>query len=217
MDRSFVVDWLDGRYVRSDTSTRYKAAVVYYYCDYQSTQQVQNAIVILQTLLRQLLEQTSGIPSEIQELYNAGRDGSETMTIQQVVDLFCLASNYFSAVYVVVDALDELLDFTKLISAFRMLESLGKYPTKPIFRILISSRPLTTIRDLMKGSDELEIVAVEPDVHRYIGWRIKQNEDLDQLVSSNLGKTIETEITRKASGMSVLDSAPFCRVLLMER
>jgi hypothetical protein len=105
----------------------------------------------------------------------------------------------FQQVYIVVDALDEC----KKDVMFSLIASLKEISSTS--HLLITSRPLLTIKELLNGFWEVEIIANYKDMEEYIDGRLQGAMQLTQIIDLHRDSISREEIRKKvirtANGM----------------
>jgi len=193
---SLVIDTL-----RKETRGR-NMAVIFLYCDYQ-TQKDQSAVNLIGGLVRQVASRAPRIPSEIQRAFDESkREGSDGLGLPDMVKLFVQAVGSIEAVYLCVDAVDEVLPQQRL----KFLRSLQQIVQEaPNVRLFITGRPhIRTELDklLAKSAYSIHIVADRGDIILYLSQKMDDDDHQDPgLMTEDLKNVIMKTILEKASEM----------------
>lgn len=110
---SFLIDEVQGLVKRTSTSTGW----CYYYCYHARNQD--ETTHFLRWIINQQARQSSGIPQEVDSLYQNGL----TPNVSNLMKALQASLSSFESVFVVVDALDESADRENFISTLRKLGS----------------------------------------------------------------------------------------------
>lgn len=137
---SIVVDYLK----QSELKT--ESIVLVIYCGYNETksQSIDNLIA---ALIKQIIQIRPQISKELKEIY---KDSSRTDVfppLQKLTKTLIAELSHFGSCFIIVDALDEILDEASRVS---LLETLIQCRAN----LMITSRPLDSIRDLFVRTDE---------------------------------------------------------------
>jgi len=92
----------------------------------------------------------------------------------------------FTKVFIIVDALDECLDEDPDYTATEFVKALNQLPQKT--HMLFTSRPLTTIHDLIGADKKLPVRMTVEDLTAYFRSRINSRPGLQKLVDKGIGK-----------------------------
>ncbi|KIW89863.1 uncharacterized protein Z519_09292 [Cladophialophora bantiana CBS 173.52] len=99
---SIVIDDLQKRYNRDTT-----IGIAYVYCNFRQ-QENQNAATFLSSLLRQLVQNRSSTPAEIQDLYHQHQARGTRLSPDEILRVLHSLVASFSRTLILVDGLDEL-------------------------------------------------------------------------------------------------------------
>ena len=108
--RSFVVDHIQ------EAIQGTKAATAYLYCDYKNPK-TQSELELLSSVARQLAEQTSSMPSAVNEFCDKNAEKRRNPTGDEWIALIKSISHVFQRTYLFVDALVRFLYPTGLTSS----------------------------------------------------------------------------------------------------
>ncbi|KAL3454105.1 ankyrin repeat-containing domain protein [Aspergillus insuetus] len=156
---SLVIDHLFRDRVPSD------CPVVSFFGDFSSQNQ-QNTLHILHSILRQIIEQ--GSPEMLAAMKEACKDPGKLQNADEVAQLIATAG-LSQPIYLVVDALDELRDPTALLSHLMTFASSG-------INVLVTSRDLPHIRKKMKIATQVEIASDPGDLKVYVKSRFRESD-----------------------------------------
>ena len=154
-------------------------------------------------LLRQVALRAATIPSEIKSAFDESKHGAgQGLRLPEMLKLFIKAIISIDAVYLCIDAVDEVLRKyrSELLRAFRQIVQ-----DAPNVRLFLTGRP--HIRGeldnhLTKGAYIVHIVADQGDIARYVSQIIENDNDLDPgLMTEDLKNDIIKAMLEKASGM----------------
>lgn len=170
--------------------------IAFLYCEYEY-QRDQTPIFLLRSILGQLTEQIVPLPMPISELYDLHTRKGEELTTDHILSHLSKIIQEFTTVFLVVDALDECLEYhsRKLLS---MLQSLQKGTR---MKILVTSR-FDIPRDFRECS-QLIIRADEGDIKATLN---NQADMLPQCIrcDNELFKQVVNRATKAADGMQVI-------------
>ncbi|KFZ11552.1 hypothetical protein V502_07499 [Pseudogymnoascus sp. VKM F-4520 (FW-2644)] len=179
---SVVVDHVDS-YLRNqrDTKPDKRVGLVYLYCRFQNEAE-QTVLQFIPAIIRQLAAQDSSTVSRVKK-FNEGHSVKRA-TLAEYTDLFSELLDLFSAVYLMVDALDE---FSKSEHERKLFvkELLSLSRKRTTLRIFITSRPDHDIAhyiDKELRSEKMDIEASDVDIRGYIERAIETNSALKSWV-----------------------------------
>lgn len=144
--------------------------VAYIYCDYKR-QDEQTALGLLSSLTKQLCLSRESLSPGVTQLHAKHTLKSTRPSRQEVRQALEDVIQGFTRVYVVVDALDELLDDDNHRNA--LVDELGKLGrSSPNLKIFVTSRPLLAdISQFFCDASKVDIFANQDDVGAYVeGW-----------------------------------------------
>ncbi|OBT69142.1 hypothetical protein VE03_02000 [Pseudogymnoascus sp. 23342-1-I1] len=175
---SIVVDHVDS-YLKSERETQpdKRVGLVYLYCRFQNEAE-QTVLQFVPAIIRQLSAQDLSTVGRVKKFNEEHPRNPATLT--EYTTLLAEVLDSFSAVYLVVDALDE---FSKSEYERKLLaqELLSLNCTRTTVRIFITSRP---DRDIAKelGGEKVDIEASDTDIRAYIERVIETNSVLKSWV-----------------------------------
>jgi ureidoglycolate hydrolase len=189
--RSVVINFLE-RIIKQEN-----VGIAYIYCTHR--EQNQTAGNLIASLLKQLIQQRPAIPVNIRDLYRHHRSKQTHPPLSDYSRLLQAELHHFSKVYIVIDALDECSEESRIREHF-LAEIQG---LSPMVQLLVTSRHIPDIEHKFEGAARLEICASDGDIKRYLESRIERQLPLASYVSTNpaLRSDILTTITLKAHGM----------------
>lgn len=164
------------------------------YCNYRDerSQVLQNVIA---ALWMQLVSRQRAHSDDVLKLYEKHMTSQTRPDEAEVLSVFTNAVKSFSKVYLVIDALDELPEGS--------LEDLLLYLSslQPTVNLLITSRNISRIAELLQDWPKREIGATSDDITAFIESKIGSHSRLRQMTQKEpkLQKEI-TEVVIKKSG-----------------
>ena len=178
-------------------STAASAGLAYIYCNHKS-QGSQTASELIASLVQQLSLQQRGVPEEVRVLYSRHRSSRTRPVLQEWLQVLRLLINEFSDVYIVIDALDECNEADR--TRRTLIQELGQTPG---LAILYTSRYLGDIAQLLQGTAQLELRAVDADIARFVDYQITQESDLMGFCrrDPSLRNDLIEKIVKQADGM----------------
>jgi hypothetical protein len=196
-----VVDHVDS-YLKTQRETQpdKRVGLAYLYCRFQNEAE-QTALQFIPAIIRQLAAQDLSVVAQVKR-FNDEHSGQPTTLVQYTSFLSKLLDS-FSAVYLMVDALDEFSksEYEKDLFVQKLL-SLSS--TRKILRLFITSRPDHDAAEKL-GGEKLGIEASDTDIHAYIERAIETNPVIKSWVESRpeLRTKMLATITNKARKMWV--------------
>ena len=149
--------------------------------------------------MKQLVQDKSPISPNVKNLYDAHINRRTSPTFIDLLSTLKLEIRGFSKVFVIVDALDECPEddgrWTNLLNALLSLPGTVK--------LLVTARPLATIKGDFEGMASLDIRADDKDMRMYVKGRIPREKRLARHVKKDptLGETLVETIVNSAKGM----------------
>jgi hypothetical protein len=152
---------------------------------------------LIGSLLKQLMQSQSTVSSNIKELYNKHVNGRTPPTHAELATALRSEIETFSSVFVIVDALDECPEGRRA----NLVDMLLSFPET--VKLMVTSRPLSTIETGLEEMTRLDIRADDNDVRLYVEGRIPHEKRLARHVQkdSALGETLVSTIVNSARGM----------------
>ncbi len=171
--------------------------LAYIYCNFRRKEE-QNANNLLSSLLKQLSQSLSPLPTAVRDLYHQHQRHQTRPTWDEISCTLHSVTKSYAKVFIVVDALDECQvsdgGRNKVLSAmFRLQAEYGA-------NIFATSRFVPEITEKFDNSIRLEIRATREDVMRYLQGHI---DELPSFVRRNrlLQEDITTQIADAVNGM----------------
>ncbi|KAJ6780196.1 hypothetical protein PWT90_04456 [Aphanocladium album] len=192
---SIVVNDLCTKY-QSDTTV----GIAYVYCDFRRKYE-QTADNLLLSLLKQLSQGKSCLPSSVQDLYDRYKTRKTLPSWDDISKTLELVSESYTRAFLIVDALDECQSAGDCRGKF--LSELFRIQRTCATNIFITSRFVAEITGEFSGSMSLEIRAKKDDVKIYLEGHISE---LPSVVRNNLQlqNDIITEVLEAVDGMFLL-------------
>ncbi|EPE36656.1 Ankyrin repeat-containing protein [Glarea lozoyensis ATCC 20868] len=173
-----------------------EAAIVYIYCDYKDPK-TQSELELMSSITRQLTEQTSPIPLEVQKFCEENVRNRRNPTGNEWTSLIKSISLLFRTTYLFIDALDECPE----INRDNFLSLIGKI--EPFVRLFITSRPHLDLKAKFPTIRRIDISASVSDVKTYLENEISTNNRLSLFTAkdSHLREDIIKCVSEKTTGM----------------
>jgi len=177
-------------------------AVIFLYCDYQARRD-QSAVNMIGALVRQAASRAPRIPTEVKSAFDESkREGGDGLQLPDMVKLFVQVIGSLEAVYLCVDAVDEVLPEQRL-KFLRALQQIVQ--EAPNVRLFLTGRPHIRVeldKHLTKSACFVRIVVDRGDITRYLNQKIDDNDDqAPGLMTEDLRNVIIKAMTEKASEM----------------
>lgn len=155
---------------------------------------------ILGSLIRQLVNESSVIPTQLVKFYEQSRNRDTSLSVDELGDVLKATVDEFDEVYFVVDGLDECSEELR----WELMEQLEK--CQPQLHLLITSRYLDAISEELADFKRYEIKANRADIELFIDRQIQKNRNLRRLVQRNhaLREDIKDSVLRTAEHMFLL-------------
>ena len=170
----------------------------------------QTLVSLLGSLLQQFAKQSTALLEEVKLCYEHCTNDKIAPTVEEIAGLLHLQVEKFDKVFIVLDALDECpeVDKTreKVLARVRGL--------LPKARLMVTSRPLSSIEGRFKNDIRLEIRAQEQDLQKFIESQMDQ-DNLSALLEGHddVRSSIVTTIMGKVNGMYVGHRSSFASKL----
>lgn len=196
--RSIVVD-----YIQSNPPLP-KIAVAYIYFDYKN-KDTQNVLSIFYNILRQLVEQLSKVPQDIQHLYDSLPSDRKENNLN-VDQCFAFMQNVcmdFDKVFLIFDALDECPVHDNNSNELRSKRVSTIQKASHFGSIFVTSPPHVNLTQELNDCACLEIRATDDDMCAYLRARTADHRILRRIVdhSPALESHLVHTICSKANGM----------------
>ncbi|KAL8827130.1 MAG: hypothetical protein Q9170_007136 [Blastenia crenularia] len=191
---STVIDHLQER------TTRSELGLAFIYCSYKERTE-QSHINLISSLLRQLVAGFRSVPEEIRSLHERHMRYETRPTRAEVVELLKSVISTFTAVYFVIDAMDECNESDG--TRFMLLNDL--HSLKSNVRLLCTSRHHEPEYQF-DGFQRIEVRANEDDLRNYIEDRTSEEPRLRKHVQADpsLLDAISEKVVKISDGMFLL-------------
>ncbi|KAF4969730.1 hypothetical protein FSARC_3073 [Fusarium sarcochroum] len=198
---SIVVDHLQERFRESRD-----VGLAYIYCDFHR-QAEQSAEHMLAVILRQLVQRYSvyfGIPPAMDDIYNQHKATGNSLSLGTLSQALRSLSEYFTRIYIMVDALDECQSAGGCRAKF--LETLFDFQDTINVNMITTTRPIPEIIQLFwkrKNAVKLEVQANKVDLQRYLDGQLGRLPDFvrdDPVLQSK----VKNKIVDAVGGMFLL-------------
>jgi hypothetical protein len=166
------------------------------FCDYKSN--VGNVSHFLAALLKQLVQSQSALDEQISSLHERHTSHGTRPSLQEISTALKLVLKSFSAVYIVVDALDECPN--KDGTRNQLLTILRNLQREADLRLMVTSRFIPDIEIKFKSTPTLEIRASSADIKQFIGGQMYRLPNCIQR-DAQLQTTVENKIAEAVDGM----------------
>jgi hypothetical protein len=167
------------------------------YCDYKD-QARQTTSELIATLSKQLAARKTELPRQLVDLYEQSNMQDKRPDLRQLTSLLLSLCTTFTQTFVLVDALDEC----NATNERRLFLSVLKALHEASVKIFITSRPSPEdIKTQLYEVPQVEIVATESDIKRYIKEKTEANHVFMKRITPVLEEQIIDTIASRASGM----------------
>lgn len=169
--------------------------ITFIYFKYNETDQTFDNI--LSSLLKQLLQDSEGIPPDILSLYERHRDRKTSPKIDEISQALSTMIQSHEEVFCMIDALDECDEDLRW-ELVDKLETLG-----PKLRVQVTSRYVDSIAEELEVYQRFEIKANKADIELFIEHQIRRNRNLRKIVekSPSLRDDIKKGVFNTAENM----------------
>ena len=172
-------------------------AVACIYCNYKD-KMAQTPANLLANIWMQIRPK-SALPPEVEELYNSSviKGSSTRPRLDDIIKVLKAEVDRYANVYVIIDALDECEPAYRL----RLLTELKAL--QPKLKLMVTSRYFDAFGADMGIDTDIEILASDEDIKRYVEERVSATPRLRRWIAadSSLQKTIETKVIEAAQSM----------------
>lgn len=181
----------------SQTQASGDTGVTYIFCNYKSEVGI-NTSYYLAALLKQLVQSRSTLNEPISTLYEQHTRRGTRPSLQEISAALQAVLKSFSAVYIVIDALDECPnnDGTRN----QLLTILRSIQRQTDLRLMVTSRFIPDIEAEFKLIPKLEIRASDADVKRFIRGQIHRLPNCIRR-DARLQAVVEEKIAEAVDGM----------------
>jgi hypothetical protein len=174
--------------------------LAYLYCNYKSRNQ--NALNLIGSLLRQLLESLSEIPTLVVTSYKTHMQEKTTPLLEDFSKLLQSQISQYEKAYIVIDAVDECVEDERALMLATLSEIQEVFPT---LYLLTTSREIDIIGYDLEDAVPLDITARDNDIRKYLESKLAVTSRLRSLIRSEktLEKKIKDTLISEAKGMYV--------------
>ncbi|KAG9195644.1 hypothetical protein G6011_00765 [Alternaria panax] len=196
----------------------------YFYFEFNDTQK-QDPELMLRSLLCQFLQRSVVIPKGIDALFLSCDNGKRQPSLYALLEVTRQATQEFTQVYVVLDALDECTQRSELMD---MLETMAGWPLDNLYLLMTSrkERDIESSLETYIGEEDavcLQRDVVDQDIQRYVQQRLRDDKGLAKWnKDAAVRQEIEAALMSGARGMfrwavCQLDTLEKCRHRAMLR
>ena len=179
------------------TSSEDKSVTVYIYCDY-GKQEVQTAISLTESLMKQLLQHQDAIPEKVQQTSQYHFKNRTRPRLEEVLEMTASSMAPLSRIFLIVDALDELGNTGKVRQSF--IRHLRQLQDLHHFNLMTTSREIPNIALDFHQPRCMEVRANPGDVRKYVESHIRNLSTCVEK-NANLQETIANTIVDSVDGM----------------
>ena len=188
---SIVVDFL-----RSSTNSSGRLGVGAVYCKYTDTE-IQSPENILASLCMQALDEYVPMPDLLIKLHGSHNAKGTRPTLSDIRNVFFEVSKSVDTLYLVVDALDECSEQTRIVVIRELKHWLSDC------KVLVTTRPIEDITQEFATGSLVQINAHDDDLKKYIQSRMAASSRLSTLLQGrpNLEQNILDGTIERANKM----------------
>jgi hypothetical protein len=182
--------------------------VAYLFCTYktQGDQSDQSSLSLLAALLKQLVHGRLDMAAPVARIHEKHTQKNTRPSIDEIFGVLQTVCLKYAAVYIVVDALDELTD--KEGARSQLLGKLDELQDKTDIHLMCTSRFYPEIMHKFGSSPELEIRASNDDIRSFVEGRMPLLPKCIQR-DDELKHAVEGKIIRAVDGMYVSLLVPY--------
>lgn len=189
---SVVVDHLYSKFQNDP-----KTSIAYIYIDY--SRQDEHAVDrLLASLLKQLSESQSFLPTAVQDLYKRHHRRGARPSVEELTDAIESVATLYSRVFILIDALDEWKSSNT--SRSSILSTIFSLRSGTRANLFATARFIAEITDMFHTMPTLEIRASDEDVQKYLRGNLCQLPKFVQKDAS-LQERIVATILEAVQGM----------------
>ncbi|KAI0885923.1 uncharacterized protein GGS22DRAFT_188212 [Annulohypoxylon maeteangense] len=194
INASYIIEQLRQEYRNCDVG------IAYIYFSYKDIE-IQTPVNIMASILQQLVSR-GPFSEDLQDLYAHHTKENTRPSAGDIVELLQSVVHSFSKVFVIVDALDECSDTDDVRSTW--ITELRKLQHR--MSILVTSRPIPDLEELLKDSIRITIEASSTDIRNYLQQRIESTSSMKKHLADEpaLRETIISLILQKVKGMFLM-------------
>ena len=169
------------------------------YCKYDE-QVLQTPENLLASVWMQLIHNHSSVSDKVRDIYKAHINKDTRPRLKDIVESLTPELAKFNKVYLFLDALDECADESRRDTLLDQLRNL-----RPKVNLMVTSRYLDSIANILEGSAKVDIEASSEDLRKYVTGRIIRGSRLSRHARADetLAKDIEERVVNRADGMCV--------------
>lgn len=187
---SIVIDDITTRF-KKDTTT----GIAYIYCNFRRKDEQEIASLLL-SLLKQLAQGHSSLPTGVKELYERHHKNRTRPSLDEISRALHSTAALFSRLFIIVDALDECQVSEGC--RFKFLSEIFNLQVKCNVEIFATSRFDPGIEEWFGGSVRLEVRAAKEDVQTYLNHQmsptrafLRKNQKLQEDIKAKIVDVVE--------------------------
>lgn len=190
LSRSMVID----DFKQSTEMDYSRVPIAFFYFDYRE-QDRQTPMSFLSSILRQIVEKITDIPSCVGDRYDKAGGSGGSLPLHELEKMILDIASSISQAYLIVDALDECDELVHRRPILQLLARLGQIPN---LRLFITSRQYPQdIQTVFQTCPQVAVHAHEEDLRHYMH---QQLDGTDVVQHSFASKLVDT-LVEKAKGM----------------
>ncbi|KAL7950636.1 ankyrin repeat-containing domain protein [Trichoderma barbatum] len=171
--------------------------IAYIYCNFRRHDE-QTAEKLLTSLLKQLAQLQSSLPQIVKDLYEKHEKSRTRPSLVEITAALHSVAETFSRIFIVIDALDECQDLSRL----RLLDEIFNLQNKTKANIFATSRIDDTIGRRFDGCSIMKISAADRDVLAYLNGQISLRRS--EVINGDIKDKIRAGVLKAAGGMFLL-------------
>ena len=171
--------------------------VAYVYCNYKA-QEEQDTKNLLAAILKQLVQAEPSLIEPVKRLYVQHSNRGTRPSLDEILAALKDVLTNFSAVHIVIDALDECQQSDGTRRLF--LTKLQDLQARMDLRMMVTSRSLPDIIDGFQSALRLEVRASDEDVKRFVAGQVYRFPNCIRR-STTLQETVQNKIMEAVDGM----------------
>ncbi|KAL7928629.1 hypothetical protein V8C35DRAFT_317810 [Trichoderma chlorosporum] len=175
--------------------------VAYVYFSYKDIE-IQTPVNVMASILQQLISDKPSHLSELRSLYTQHTNQKTRPSVPDIVALLLDVVLSFSKVFIIIDALDECTDADDV--RFILLTELKKL--KHRMCLLVMSRPIPDLEQLLEGAIRLNVEASLIDIKNYLQQRLEGTRSIQRHLADepSLRDRIVSVVIQKIKGMFLM-------------
>ncbi|KAH8781605.1 hypothetical protein BGZ57DRAFT_759893 [Hyaloscypha finlandica] len=169
--------------------------VAFIFCNYKA-QADQTAQGLLAALLMQLVHRRPDLAAPVSTIYNKHAKERTRPSIDDISYALDSVCSSLTAVYIIVDALDECTEEDR--SRSQLIDKLRELQAKVDLRLLFTSRDIPDIAQKFQSESKLEVQASQEDVRRFVIGQIprlptciRRDEKLQYIVQEKITEAVD--------------------------